>query len=231
MADSQFRSSIRENSTSNESRRSTWATTCGLLKVIPRALGFGLITHALRGLRHPAGRGLHEPIKIAIRRNRLIALSRSLIHVVPVGIAIYEIILNWNTFYVGTRTYSPVMYQLMAKVHEIMMQASIATFILSFVRRKLALGEDIPFGLLFSGLQVSQISYLWSMEFWGSLSGSYGRRFRMIGLFALIFLSIVLASACGPSSAVLLIPRLEYWPAGRTHIWLNATQKTIWPTQ
>ena len=185
----------------------------------------------MRGLRHPVGRGFHEPIKIAIRRNRLIALLRGLIHLVPISIAVYEIILNWNTFYVGAKAYNPAIYQLMAKVHEIMIQASIAALIFSCVRSELALGEGIPFGLLFSGLQVSQISYLWSMELWGSLNVGYRRRFRKIGLLAIFILGILLATACGPSSAVLLIPRLEYWPAGRTHIWINATQDEIWPTQ
>ena len=200
------------------------------MRVIARSLGFTLIFHAFQTLWHPVGRGLHEPIKIAIDHNRRIALFRGLIHLVPVGIAMCEIFLNWYTFYVGTKAYSPAIYQLMAKVHEIMIQASIAALIFSCVRSELALGEGIPFGLLFSGLQVSQISYLWSVEFWGSLSVGDGRRFRKFGLLTIVVLGIILATACGPSSAVLLIPRLEYWPAGRTHIWINATHDQIWPT-
>lgn len=47
----------------------------------------------------------------------------------------------------------------------------------------------------------------------------------------LIPLSIILATVYGPSSAVLLIPRLQYWPGGNTDIWLNATSDSIWPTQ
>ena len=230
-SDSNFCSKVHDSQTSNDPRRSIWTTACALLRVITRALGFTVIIHSLRRLRHPVGRGLQEPMKIAISRNRPIALIRGLIHLVPVGIAIFEIVLNWNTFYVGTETYNSAIYQLMAKVHEIMIQASIAALILSCVRSELALGEGIPFGLLFSGLQVSQISYLWSMELWGSLNVGYGRRFRKIGLLAIIVLSIVLGTACGPSSAVLLIPRLEYWPAGSTHIWINATEDQIWPTR
>lgn len=118
----------------------------------------------------------------------------------------------------------------MAKVHEVMIQASIAAFIFSCVRSELVLGEGIPFGLLFSGLHVSQISYLWSMELWGSLSIAFERRSQKLGLLTIVILGIVLATACGPSSAVLLIPRLEYWPAGRTHIYINATHDEVWPT-
>lgn len=45
----------------------------------------------------------------------------------------------------------------------------------------------------------------------------------------LLAVAIVLAATVGPSSAILLIPRLDYWPAGSTHIWLNTTTQDLWP--
>lgn len=44
-----------------------------------------------------------------------------------------------------------------------------------------------------------------------------------------ITLAISLAATFGPSSAILMIPRLEYWPAGSTDIWVNATLQDLWP--
>ena len=204
-------------------------------KVFLRAMGFPLISHATSqaydALRHPVGRGLHEKTKVAICRDRSVALLRALIHVVPLSVALCEIILNWNTFYVGSASYNQATYQLMAKIHEIMIQASISAVVFSCIRSEMALGSGIPFGLLFSGLQITQISYLWSMEFWGALrSGRWGTSRRWL-LVLLIPLSIVLATTCGPASAVLLIPRLQYWPGGNTDIWLNGTSDEIWPTQ
>ena len=204
-------------------------------RVLLRALGFPLISHATsqayRALRHPVGRGLHERTKVAISQNRSVALLRALIHVVPVSAALCEIILNWNTFYVGSASYNQATYQLIAKVHEIMIQASISAAVFSCIRSEMALGSGIPFGLLFSGLQISQISYLWSMEFWGSLRSGFWGTYRRWLLMFLIPLSIILATVCGPASAVLLIPRLQYWPGGNTDIWLNRTWDEIWPTQ
>ena len=44
-------------------------------------------------------------------------------------------------------------------------------------------------------------------------------------------IAVILAAALRPSSAKLLIPRLEYWPAGSTDFWLNATFQGLWLDQ
>lgn len=208
-----------------------WDSIHEAWKALVRALSFSLVVHAFRGLRYPRGRGLHEPTKIAIRHSRTIALLRALVHLVPFGFALFEIILNWNVYYVGSKDYSTAAYQVVAKAHEILVQASIAAIIFSAVRRELALGKGIPFGLLFSGLQVSQISYLWSVELWGAVRAEFPRPLRKAALVTLVAGGIILAVASGPASAVLLIPRLQLWPAGHTHIWINATADQLWPAR
>ena len=208
---------------------SIWCHIQTLWQVLLRAFGLSLIANAWGSIRHPVGKGLHEPTKIAISQNRAVSALRALIHLVPVSVAICEIVLNWNTYYVGTARYSQATYQLLAKAHELMIQASIAAVVFCYIRSEMALGSGIPFGLLFSGLQVTQISYLWSMEFWGSITCGLHRNYRKLLLSLLVFLSIFLATVCGPSSAVLLIPRLQYWPGGSTDIWINTTLTELWP--
>ena len=100
---------------------------------------------------------------------------------------------------------------------------------LTFPRYELSMGSGLPFGALFSGLQVSQASYLWSMEFWGTACSKQIPARRRIGIISVISIAIFLAATIGPSSAILLLPRLAYWPAGSTDIWLNATFQDIWP--
>lgn len=134
-------------------------------------------------------------------------------------------------FALGVDTYNQAMYQLVAKVHEIMIQASLGAILFSFVRHELVLGQGLPFGTLFSGLHLGQISYLWSMEFWGSLRSHHLSSWRKVRLSIIIALCIALGALCGPSSAVLLIPTLEFWPAGSTHIWLNTTRDQLWPSE
>ena len=207
-----------------------WAKSKDVARSVLRALGLAILAHAFTKLGHLTGRGLHESIKIAIRKDRTIALLRSLIHLVPVSVALYLIILNWNTYYVGVSIYNQAVYQLLAKIHEIAIQASLAAVVFSYIRHELTIGKGMPFGALLSGLQISQISYLWSMEFWGTIRSVHLSLRKKLPLLIFIFTCIVLASLSGPSSAVLLVPRLDYWPAGSTNIWVNSSFDDLYPT-
>ena len=210
--------------------RVSWKSFQYSSEVLFRALGLNLILVGLRSLRRLAvGRGFDEPTKIAIRKSRKTALLRALIHIVPLGVALWEISFNWNTYYVGSNVQSQALYQFGAKLHEMTAQASIAAVMFSYVRYELSLGQGLPFGALFSGLQVSQASYLWSTEFWGSIYSTSISFKRKMGMAVIIIIAIFLAATVGPSSAILLIPRLEYWPAGSTDIWINATAAELWP--
>ena len=210
--------------------RPAWRVFQNSITILFRALGLHVTVAAFRFLRHSMiGKGYDEPTKIAIRKSRTTALLRAFIHIIPIGVAIWEIIINWNTYYLGTTIRNQAYYQFGAKAHEMAVQASLAAIVFSYIRYEMSLGQGLPFGALFSGLQVSQASYLWSMEFWGSICSkhlSFGRR---IGMVLIITVAIFLAAVVGPSSAILLIPRLEYWPAGATNIWLNTTSQNLWP--
>lgn len=101
--------------------------------------------------------------------------------------------------------------------------------VFSYTRhRKIPIGEGLPFGALFSSLQLTQISYLWSIEF-GETVFSDLSIWRMAKMLAIIILGVSLTTITGPSIAMMLIPNLGYWPAGSTHIWINATAEQLWP--
>ena len=172
-----------------------------------RALGLSLLTSVIR--RWFRGH-TQEPLKIVLRQNRTVALLRSLIHVIPVSFSLWLVTLNWVTYYVGSFTYDQVYYQVGAKALEIMIQASLAAIVLGYVRHELVLGDGLPFGTLFSGLQINQISYLWSMEFWGSVGSKSLAFHRKMILFMFLVVVFILAAGAGPSAAVLLIPRRDY---------------------
>lgn len=201
-------------------------------KTLCRALGLNVIFSFFTFLRYQTvGKGYTEQTKVAIRRSRTTALLRALIHIVPVTVALWEIVLNWNTYFVGYDVYNLIYYQFGAKLHEIAIQASLSAVIFSYVRYELMLGDGIPFGALFSGLQISQVSYLWSMEFWGTVSSSSISTKSKLCLLSVVTASIFLAAVTGPSSAILLVPRLDYWPAGSTNIWINVTSDSLWPAR
>ena len=159
-------------------------------KVLFRALGLSLIVAGLRSLRNLSiGRGYSEPTKVAIRQSRTIAILRALIHIVLFSVALWEITLNWNTYFVGSQIRNLAYYQFGAKIHEMTAQALLAAIVFSFVRFELSLGAGLPFGALFAGLQISQASYLWSMEFWGSICSKHlplRRKMAMIAGMSLI---------------------------------------------
>lgn len=201
-------------------------------KALFRALGLNVVFSFFIFLSHQTvGRGYAEQTKIAIRRSRTTALIRTLIHILPVSVALWEIVLNWNTFFVGYDVYNLAYYQFGAKLHEMAIQASLSAVIFSYVRYELVLGDGIPFGALFSGLQISQASYLWSMEFWGTVCSRTISLKSRLRLLSVVTTSIFLAAVTGPSSAILLVPRLGYWPAGSTNIWINATSDVLWPSR
>ena len=196
--------------------------------MVLRSLGLGILASLLRRW---SRNSVQEPLKIVIRQNRTVALLRSLIHVIPIGLSLWLVSLNIGTYYVGSFTLDQVYYQVAAKALELMIQASLATIILAYIRHELVLGRGIPFGALFSGLQVNQISYLWSMELWGSIGSRSLSPWRKLLMLMLVILVSVLAATAGPSTAVLLVPRRDYWPAGSTHVWVNGSESEIWPTQ
>ena len=77
-----------------------------------RALGLYVTVAAFRSLRHPFGKGLEERIKIALHKDRSMTLLRALIHVVPMGVALWEITININTYYLDSSVLNLVYYRL-----------------------------------------------------------------------------------------------------------------------
>ena len=93
------------------------------------------------------------------------------------------VIVNYNSGYSTL--------QFVAKVHEVLMQASIATILIFYIRSQALEHGKTPFGSLFAGVQVSQISYLWSPEFAGTLTAVYLNKRRKLRLAFMTFLCIL----------------------------------------
>ena len=200
--------------------------------VVFRALGLGILTCWFRSRFFRSKFQPIEPPKIAIRKDRAFALIGALIHVIPVAGAIALVSIHFYEYYIPReQTKSLIVYQLLAKIHEIAIQASVAAIVFAYIRHEVVLGQGIPFGSLFSGLQVSQPSYLWSMEFWGSVGSKHLNLRRRCGLIAITVGAIVLTTVAGPSSAILLVPHITTFSWGSTHIWINTTTDDLWPTR
>ena len=170
-----------------------------------------------------------EHPKIALRQDRTVAAIRAAVHLVPLGGAIVVVALNLMGYYYGDANAWVSILQFVAKAHEMLMQVSIAFEVWSFMRRTPMSQHQVPFGALFAGPQVSDICYLWSAEFWASMTSEclYGR--RKLAFAMLVPCSVMLASAVGPSSAIAMIPRQTNFLGGWTDILLNVSDSNLFP--
>lgn len=164
-----------------------------------------------------------------IRKNRLSALLRALIHLIPVAASIALIVLNIHGCYLGAKIDDVSLIQFAAKAHEILIQASLTFIITNGIASQLVSREGLPFGTVFSISQLSQVGYLFSPELFGSLLSLGGLTVRAKSMIGLTIAAIILATTAGPSSAILMIPQVDPWPAGSTHFYINATPSDIWP--
>jgi hypothetical protein len=173
-----------------------------------------------------------------MRKSRVDAFIRCSIHVLPVAAAISLVSLNASQYYIGGELTGKngqddeklAALQFTAKLHELLMLASIGTIVFTYIRRELAFGDGVPFGAIFAGLQFQNISLFWSLEFWGTLYAHFSKRRKKFSLIAIIVVCTILGVSVGPSTAVLMRPRLDYWPAGGTTFWINATKELLSPT-
>ncbi|KAK0743508.1 hypothetical protein B0T18DRAFT_448194 [Schizothecium vesticola] len=133
--------------------------------------------------------------------------------------------------------------QFAAKGHEIAAVASAGAVVLDLVRWLLLRKSGLPLGGVLMGFQVADLTVLWKPPFWSLVApwrgGAWGR-----GLFVPVLVAAMAISlAAGPSSAILVIPSLDWWdwpvPAdaylydnvnsAETNFYINATEDRIWP--
>jgi hypothetical protein len=178
-----------------------------------------------------------EEKKVVINKDRTLATVRCLIHVIPVAAALALIALNASNYYIGGELSGPsgqdfeklAALQFAAKLHELLMLASLGTMLITYIRRELAFGAGLPFGAVFSGLQFRDISFLWAPEMWGAIYQEWEKRSTKWFIISFMVLCTVLGVSVGPSTANLMKPRLDYWPAGGTSFWINSTQDVLFP--
>ena len=171
----------------------------------------------------------HEKPKIVLYQKPSIAALRALLHLAPLSAALILIVLNaCGDFVKGVSPTSLTALQFAAKLHEILMQASLAAILLSYIHHGILGSTSLPFGALTAPYRSTDISYLWSLELWGSLTSKKAGIWQRATLAALIPLTIILGTLVGPSSAVLMIPRVSSHMAGQYLVfWDN--RETVYP--
>ncbi|KAI4236449.1 MAG: hypothetical protein L6R40_006160 [Gallowayella cf. fulva] len=184
-----------------------------------------------------------EPAKAAIETGWLPTARRCILHAAPIAVTVWMLVYNGRGVYwrdAGFRHQNPILQalQYLAKVHELLMAASLAEIALNRTHYELCASDGLPLGLVTAAYQVSSISYLITPEFYKncriplSIKGLYSR-LSLLSLFVIIFL---LTSVLGPSSAVAMIPRLDWWdhtnpyPEGPERAFMRYKYSDLWPT-
>ncbi|KAJ5272478.1 hypothetical protein N7478_007603 [Penicillium angulare] len=200
------------------------------LEAIFRSLGLGIIFTKIvkRDKEYP---------KVVVWKSHQVALPKTLLHIVPFGISIFLVTINIIGYFIGTEISGIEGYnsaklgalQFAAKLHEITILASLSMIVFTLVQMRLV-SQKVAFGSVFSGLQFQSLSYLWSKELWEVIVSEWGQPHGKLFIVTLL-LGMLLAPTVGPSSAVLMVPKLQDWPAGGTEFWLNATRDELWPLE
>ncbi|KAJ4249167.1 hypothetical protein NW762_012502 [Fusarium torreyae] len=153
-------------------------------------------------------------------RNKLQILSVA-VHVLAVAMTIVIVQLSLREIYWFDQTAKMEVFghevkaesnkhalQFVAKIHEALIVASL-TAITFHIMRLMLRGQGISFGVLDGAYRFGSVPWLWSKGLWGALQKpSHNQNF----LFAIgLALAAIYANIVGPSSAILLLPRLDWW--------------------
>jgi len=108
-------------------------------------------------------------------------------------------------FYSSTDTIRNAL-QLVAKLYELVVVASLATLTLKVFKRQLV-ESKLPIGLLTGAYRVGDIRYIFSPSFVVGLNSPNTL------LAVLLFVNTMVATLVGPASAILMVPELDWYPA------------------
>ncbi|KAL8810330.1 MAG: hypothetical protein Q9200_002667 [Gallowayella weberi] len=118
------------------------------------------------------------------------------------------------------------------------MGASLAEIALHRIHYDLCASDGLPLGLVTAAYQVSSITYLITPEFCEAWSFPLGIRALLsrLSLLTLLVVIYLLTAVLGPSSAVAMIPRLDWWdhrnpyPEGPERAFMRYKPLDLWPS-
>ncbi|KAI9727334.1 MAG: hypothetical protein M1828_006954 [Chrysothrix sp. TS-e1954] len=156
-----------------------------------------------------------EQAKSVYRKNRLLALVQILIHVPAVTASVIILSFNYESYFAqepgpDTNTLLDTL-QFASKAHESLLIFSISVIVLYYTRFFLIGSTGVPLGLLSGSYQAHSVLNLLLPSFWGAAFSNSHQALRHWRLVTLILIASILAFLAGPSSAVAMIPRLDWY--------------------
>lgn len=130
--------------------------------------------------------------------------------------------------------------QLAAKLHEMLILASITSLLIHVMQSYLTGPSGLPFAMLVNAFELGTGRFLRRKAFWSSLwsvDPATGKTFPFKSFWLLSLFSTLLVTLAGPSSAIAVIPTLNYFDVHRPfqqsvlpyYVFNESTE--LWPTQ
>lgn len=163
-----------------------------------------------------------EPPKQAIRKGFWVNSSTLLPHLATSAITTVVVGLNFrNVYWMDllapnvqilpgiTQDGALNALQLAAKLHELLLVASLGTIVLHVAHAHLTGNHGLPLGLVTNAFSIGSGDFLRRKAFWTSAWASKAHYWRF---WLLSLLATILATLSGPSSAIAIIPSLDWFP-------------------
>ncbi|KAK5464629.1 hypothetical protein LTS15_001191 [Exophiala xenobiotica] len=144
------------------------------------------------------------------------ALSLLLAHGLPGAVSCLLIALNaaelrWRSSMAGGTSEILSVLQVASKAQELLAIFSISQIVLFWLINWLAKGDGMPFGLFVGALSLTVGASPFSKGVWTSLALSLTKT-RLLRVCLLVIGATFLGLVLGPATAVMLLPRLDWWP-------------------
>jgi hypothetical protein len=129
--------------------------------------------------------------------------------------------------------------QFAAKIHEILMAASLSLVAITYIQYELLVGRGLPLNGVLAGFQITSFSAISTSRLWEKKLFIKGSRARRIRFILLLLLLVVLCATIGPSSAILIMPAtgywkyplsLEGWNLSNAQFLIDANNSMLWPS-
>jgi hypothetical protein len=168
-----------------------------------------------------------EEVKVAISNNRFRALWRCLVVLSPIPLTIIVSGLNISNYYCfdwdrPNKNSILDALQFVAKVHDILIAASVTAIVLHCVLYHLTMKDGLSLAALTPAYQLSQTRFIFKQAFWIDMF-SHGR----VSLGLVIALSVFLINIAGPSAAIAVIPKAGWWPVPPNILWSGLSYSTV----
>lgn len=177
---------------------------------------------------------------VAITTNTRQAFLDCIVHLLPIIVSVGLLILNFKLVYF-TEVENVQMYlnafQFCAKLHEILMVASLSLIVISRLRRELVRPDapGVALGFLTTGYELSSVTLLFSPQFRAAWTASRHHKLNGLSLISWIIMGVLLVAVVGPSSAIVMLPSPGWWHSRHPlkgsppKVYTNISRTDLWP--